>query len=682
MQTWFYYTDFSDVSKLCFVDSATTITDGATFVRLVNEASSFYQRGAVWYATKQDISLGFVTTFKMRITTTDSTAVGDGLAFVLQDEGPTAIGINGGGIGYEGIQKSLAVEFDVYTNQPSLTNCPNSACNDPNNNHIAIRTQGVNLNSSAHYFNYTTDYSADWDVPLVDIFRGPADGQTHTVKIIYVPGIYTPITSAMPSLVSSPTGTIRVFINDFPVLSRHIDITPIIGTFAAPKPVYVGFTAATGANRANHEITEWTFVRAVDQWRVKNFNDSGTGSLRDILNQGAGGAPERLITFVPSAAATIQPLSAFDITNPVGNVVIDASAVNGLTLDGSAARSRAFFVDLNRNVTIGSLTMQNFLPRNGEDGGAILNQGRLILTNTKLSNNRSSSTRTLGGRGGAIFNVSASDNEVATLVLDNAQFENNVAERSGGAIFNYRRIVAKEATFYANQTSLFGSEGHGGAISQRYDTVSYARLTAYRSTFENNRATSGGGIFAADTSVFNAIINSTFANNIATRSAGSAVASQGSGLTNIINSTIAFNKMRQTASTYGAIYGGGDVFLRNTIVADSGLTEGESDTPVSGASPNCFGSGIFDEGTNLSTDNSCPFGPTSFKNTPAGFAFSMLVDDGGQTKTLPLLATSAAVNAGNNMVCVTSYRMFYDQRGPIYPRSQGPCDIGSFEFVP
>jgi hypothetical protein len=55
------------------------------------------------------------------------------LAFVLQGEGYNALGRNGKGIGYSGINNSLAVEFDTYFNHE---------VNDPYENHISVHSRG------------------------------------------------------------------------------------------------------------------------------------------------------------------------------------------------------------------------------------------------------------------------------------------------------------------------------------------------------------------------------------------------------------------------------------------------------------------------------------------------------------------------------------------------------------
>lgn len=72
-----------------------------------------WQSGAVWYTQRVDINKVFDVYTKIYMGNKDSGA--DGLAFVLQQVS-TNVGVVGGGIGYEGLRPSLAVEFDTYQN--------------------------------------------------------------------------------------------------------------------------------------------------------------------------------------------------------------------------------------------------------------------------------------------------------------------------------------------------------------------------------------------------------------------------------------------------------------------------------------------------------------------------------------------------------------------------------------
>jgi hypothetical protein len=57
-----------------------------------------------------------------------------------------------------------------------------------------------------------------------------------------------------------------------------------------------------------------------------------------------------------------------------------------------------------------------------------------------------------------------------------------------------------------------------------------------------------------------------------------------------------------------------------------------------------------------------------------------LKDNGGPTKTIALLSTSAAVDAGDDSVLSAPYSLTSDQR-VIYPRLSGShVDIGAYEY--
>ncbi|WP_169306659.1 lectin-like domain-containing protein [Cohnella pontilimi] len=58
----------------------------------------------------------------------------DGLSFIIQTVNNN-VGSNGGGIGYQGISPSIAVEFDTWRNDESYAR-------DPNDNHIGINLNG------------------------------------------------------------------------------------------------------------------------------------------------------------------------------------------------------------------------------------------------------------------------------------------------------------------------------------------------------------------------------------------------------------------------------------------------------------------------------------------------------------------------------------------------------------
>ena len=87
-------------------------------------------------------------------------------------------------------------------------------------------------------------------------------------------------------------------------------------------------------------------------------------------------------------------------------------------------------------------------------------------------------------------------------------------------------------------------------------------------------------------------------------------------------------------------------------------------------------------GYNLSSDSTCSFsGPGDMNNTDP--MLGALGNNGGPTQTIPLLAGSPAIDAGNPSGCIDSngHLLTTDQRG--YPRpdkeDKTGCDMGAYE---
>ena len=70
----------------------------------------------------------FATDFNFQLT--DPAA--DGFTFTIQNVGPSALGSDGGSLGYAGIGNSVAVKFDLYQN-----------AGDPSNNSTGIFVDGA-----------------------------------------------------------------------------------------------------------------------------------------------------------------------------------------------------------------------------------------------------------------------------------------------------------------------------------------------------------------------------------------------------------------------------------------------------------------------------------------------------------------------------------------------------------
>ncbi len=104
------------------------VVDRASGPSLRITASVPGQAGATWYRRMQTVVEGFSTTFTFKLSSPSKECLvnnahskcrskgGHGLAFVLQSESLVAIGMEGAGIGYEGIRNALIVEFDTVHN--------------------------------------------------------------------------------------------------------------------------------------------------------------------------------------------------------------------------------------------------------------------------------------------------------------------------------------------------------------------------------------------------------------------------------------------------------------------------------------------------------------------------------------------------------------------------------------
>ncbi|MET0416791.1 MAG: L-type lectin-domain containing protein, partial [Actinoplanes sp.] len=89
----------------------------------------YKQAGSAYSTTKINLAESFESTFKVYLHHGKPGA--DGIAFLVQGDGPRALGGWGGGLGYRGITKSVAVEFDTFQNST-----------DPSSNHLAVVMAG------------------------------------------------------------------------------------------------------------------------------------------------------------------------------------------------------------------------------------------------------------------------------------------------------------------------------------------------------------------------------------------------------------------------------------------------------------------------------------------------------------------------------------------------------------
>jgi hypothetical protein len=223
-------------------DSRLQLTNGGT-----NEA------GSAFFTTPVNIS-NFTTDFTFQL----SDAQGDGMTFTLQNSsaGATALGPNGGGLGYgpdapggtPGISNSIALKYDLYNNA------------------------GEGDDSTGLYTN-----GASPTVPAVDMTSSGvilSSGDTMTVHITY------------------DGTTLTMTITDYTVNATFTTSWPInIPQTIGGNLAYAGFTAGTGGLTASQKIESWTFA---------STPPTSPPAAKPLINPGAG------------KISTSQPISITD----------------------------------------------------------------------------------------------------------------------------------------------------------------------------------------------------------------------------------------------------------------------------------------------------------------------------------------------------------------------------------
>ena len=239
------------------------------------------EAGSAFSNVKETIT-SFNTAFSFRLTE----AVADGFTFCIENAGTTALGPDGGGLGYGpdetggpgGIPTSVAVKFDLYNNQGEgndSTGLYENGAAPTNVGSVDLHSSGIDLHSE-DVFNVAMTYDGTTlKVTLTDTNTGHSNTQNYTV-----------------------------------------DIPTIVGGSTA----FVGFTGATGGLAATQDILNWTFSSKV----------STTTLVSSSPNPSQLG---QTVTFT----ATVAPVNS-TASSPTGTVTFTEGATtlaSSVTLNGS-----------------------------------------------------------------------------------------------------------------------------------------------------------------------------------------------------------------------------------------------------------------------------------------------------------------------------------------------------------
>ena len=209
---------FANAQGLSFNGNAANLNDGT--LKLTDTARTF-EAGSVFFNVPVDVRQ-FQTSFTFQLTS----AAADGFTFTIQSNSPTVVGPGGGGLGYGpdnttgvgGIPNSVAIKFDLYSNQGEGTNSTGLYTRGaaPTIPAVDMTSSGINLHSGDPMLATLSYNGTTLTLTLTDQTTNKTFTQNFTVNI--------------PSAVNATSA-------------------------------YVGFTGATGGSLALQKILNWTYTQ-------------------------------------------------------------------------------------------------------------------------------------------------------------------------------------------------------------------------------------------------------------------------------------------------------------------------------------------------------------------------------------------------------------------------------------
>lgn len=217
-----------------------------------------------------DGSTSFQTEFSFRMGGGSGSAGADGLAFLLQNSGAgaNALGPAGGYLGYDGITKSVAIEFDTYKNTNDLSGNTIAVVINGQTQQTALAQNdaGFDLNNSTQYYAWV-DYNGD----------------TNQLEV------YLSDTNTKPVIAS---------------LTTQVDLAQVVGDSA-----FAGFSAGNYNLPNYHRVSSWFLASEAPPANPGSFRLStsqitaseGQGSITVQVQRVGGTAGAASVDFVTIA---------------------------------------------------------------------------------------------------------------------------------------------------------------------------------------------------------------------------------------------------------------------------------------------------------------------------------------------------------------------------------------------
>ena len=170
-----------------------------------------------------------------------------------------------------------------------------------------------------------------------------------------------------------------------------------------------------------------------------------------------------------------------------------------------------------------------------------------IFTNVDSKITNSNFTKNTASKGGAVLNENG-----AKLTVDNSTFKDNAADSYGGAVLNNGELIVTNSVFDANDILNRGSAGvdHGGAAIYNWEN---AKLDISKSNFTNNikNYVNGDRLVGAVTTIGNATIRDSYFVNNSGRWGGALAATGGVSGSAINTISVDGTKFVNNTALYG-----------------------------------------------------------------------------------------------------------------------------------
>ena len=202
----------ANTSRSIFMGNVLRLTDGNN-----SEAGSVFTNSQVGIRK-------FTTTFTF-LARPGTVPMADGLTFIIQSNGPMALGNQGGGMGYQGVQRSVAIKFDLLNHGRG----------------------GYSTGLYVDGHNPDAPGSGEANISLVGTGIDLTSG--HPIKVDLA---YDSTTLSLTETITDTTNNKSFTISSYP----PVDISAHVGGDTA----FVGFGAGTGGLNAIQDILSWTYT--------------------------------------------------------------------------------------------------------------------------------------------------------------------------------------------------------------------------------------------------------------------------------------------------------------------------------------------------------------------------------------------------------------------------------------